>query len=344
MAIFYVFYTLNTTTSPGSGLHDRLSRFSISPTNPNQALSTSESALITQYDEAGNHNAGDLHFGSDGYLYVSLGDEGGSGNQYANAQRIDKDFFSGILRLDVDGRAGNLSPNTHPAVGAGTYRIPSDNPFAGASSFNGLAVDPAKVRTEFWAVGLRNPWRFAFDANTGYLYCADVGQSDREEIDIIRKGGNYGWDYGEGNSLYSWSSPPPGAVLINPILDYRRIGSTGDSTREGNCVIGGIVYRGNRLTDLWGQYIFGDYASGNIWALQYDGVSATNFRRITGVTQPSAFGADPSNGDVLIAEHYSGIIRRLIYSSGTTDNLPSDFGRHGSFCQSGNAGSTGGDS
>jgi glucose/arabinose dehydrogenase len=327
---FYVFYTLNTTTPEGSGFHDRLSRFSISATNPNQAVATSESALITQFDEAGNHNAGDLHFAPDGYLYVSLGDEGGSGNQYDNAQRIDKDFFSGILRLDVDGRPGSLNPNAHPAVG-GSYRVPSDNPFVGASAFNGLAVDPRKVRTEFWAVGLRNPWRFSFDAHTGYLYCADVGQSDREEIDIIVKGGNYGWDHTEGNLAYSWNRPPSGAVLINPILDYKRNGSTGDSTREGNCVIGGIVYRGNRLTDLWGHYVFGDYASGNIWAVQYDGVSATNFRRLTGVSEPSGFGADPSNGDLLITEHSSGIIRRLIYSSATTNNLPGTLAETGAF-------------
>jgi hypothetical protein len=120
-------------------------------------------------------------------------------------------------------------------------------------------------------------------------------------------------------------------VLINPILDYKRNGSTGDSTREGNCVIGGIVYRGNRLTDLWGHYVFGDYASGNIWAVQYDGVSATNFRRLTGVSEPSGFGADPSNGDLLITEHSSGIIRRLIYSSATTNNLPGTLAETGAF-------------
>jgi uncharacterized repeat protein (TIGR03806 family) len=327
---FFVFYTLSTTTAQGSGLHDRVSRFSISSSNPNQALSSSEEPLITQYDQAGNHNAGDLHFGPDGYLYVSLGDEGGSGNQYANAQRIDKDFFSGILRLDVDSRPGSLAPNAHPAINGG-YRIPSDNPFVGASSFNGLAIDPSKVRSEFWAVGLRNPWRFSFDPNTGNMYCADVGQSDREEVNIIRKGGNYGWDYRDGNHSYSWNPPPAGAVLTAPILDYRRIGSSGDSTREGNCVIGGFVYRGSRFTELWGHYLFGDYASGNVWALQYDGVNATNFRRLTGVSSPSAFGADPTNGDVLIAEHSSGIIRRLVNSAGSASNLPAMLADTGAF-------------
>ena len=187
--LFYIFYTLQTSTAAGSGLHDRLSRFQTSPSNPGQALVGSEVPLITQFDEADNHNAGDLHFGPDGYLYVSLGDEGGGGYDFnRNSRTITKDFFSGILRIDVDKRPGNLVPNSHPASSS-EYLVPADNPFVGATSFSGVAINPSNVRTEFWAVGMRNPWRFSFDPVTGRLFSGDVGESLREEINLIAKGG-----------------------------------------------------------------------------------------------------------------------------------------------------------
>src|SRR5438034_9693638 len=254
---FFLFYTLHTITAAGSGFHDRLARFEISPTDPNAVLPDSEVPLITQFDEADNHNGGDIHFGPDEYLYVSLGDEGGGGGEFGNTQRIDKDFFSGILRIDVDQRAGSLPSNPHPASSA-NYAVPADNPFVGATSFNGSSVDPARVRTEFWAVGLRNPWRFSFDSLTGHLYCGDVGEDSREEIDLIVKGGNYGWNYREGTVRRS-GSPPDGVTFVEPILDYGR--------GSGACVIGGAVYRGSRMPQLFGEYIFGDFVRGSIWAL-----------------------------------------------------------------------------
>src|SRR5262249_29174701 len=149
-------------------------------------------------------------FGPDGYLYMSVGDEGGGNDAQNNSQRIDKDVYSGILRLDVDQRPDSLSPNPHPAIHAGTYKIPPDNPFVGATSFNGLPVDPTLVRTEFWAVGMRHPWRMSFDNVTGLVYSGDVGQDSYEELNIIRKGGNYGWAYREGNhpALKANLAPP----------------------------------------------------------------------------------------------------------------------------------------
>src|SRR5437867_5643196 len=188
---FFVSYTY----PPGSGTrYDRLSRFEASPTNPNAALPASEVVLWQQLDEAVNHNSGDLHFGPDGYLYGTLGDEGGGDDQYNNSQRIDKDFFSAMFRIDVDNRPDSLPANPHPSntnnpTGTINYSIPSDNPFVGATSFNGQPVDPANVRTEFYAVGLRNAWRFSFDPVTGLIWLADVGQNLWEEVDIIVKGG-----------------------------------------------------------------------------------------------------------------------------------------------------------
>ncbi|HYE31193.1 MAG TPA: PQQ-dependent sugar dehydrogenase, partial [Methylomirabilota bacterium] len=207
---FYLFYTANK-----PALEDRLSRFKVSETNPNLADRASEVILFSQPDQAGNHNGGDIHFGPDGYLYVSLGDEGGGNDQYNNSQLIDKDLFAGILRIDVDRREGNLDPNPHPAIPQPfQYAIPADNPFVGVSTFNGRAVNPANVRTEFWAVGLRNPWRMAFDGST--LYAGDVGQNALEEVDVIVKGGNYGWAYREG-TRNGPKAAPAGFTSIPPI-------------------------------------------------------------------------------------------------------------------------------
>ncbi|MEO8428304.1 MAG: PQQ-dependent sugar dehydrogenase [Verrucomicrobiota bacterium] len=313
---FYAFYTLNTTTAPGGGLHDRLSRFEISPTNPNQGLANSGQPLITQRDDAGNHNGGDLHFGPDGYLYISLGDEGAGNDSLNNSQRITKDFFSGMLRIDVDKRPGNLEPNPHSAIstnatGLAFYAVPADNPFIGVTNFNGNAVDPSKVHTEFWAVGLRNPWRFSIDPVTGVIYCGDVGQDTREEIDIIVKGGNYGWNFREGKIARPGSpAPPAGFTSINPIHDYPR--------SLGFSVTGGVVYRGNRFAQIYGDYIFADYGSGNLWALRYDGINPAAVRLLMVEKDISAFGVDPSNGDILICDIGEDVIKRLSYNSTNT--------------------------
>jgi len=321
---FYVYYTLATTTATGTGFHDRLARFEISPTNPNQALSDSELPLISQYDEANNHNGGDLHFGPDGYLYVSLGDEGGGSDNFGNSQRIDGDFFSAMLRIDVDQLPGSLAPNAHPAVHPSTYAIPADNPFVGATSFNGTAIISDQVRSEFWAVGLRNPWRFSFDPATGRIYCGEVGQGAWEEIDIIVRGGNYGWNYREGAHAFI-GAPPSGVSLIEPIHEYSH--SSGDL-----CVIGGLVYRGAKIPQLFGDYVFGDYETGNIWALHYDGSNATNFRKLTGISAICAFGQDPSNQDILMGRmHHAEPICRLVYREDVATPLPPTLTDTGAF-------------
>jgi glucose/arabinose dehydrogenase len=311
---FYVWWTLNTTTAAGTGLHDRLSRFRVS-IDPNVADPNSEQALISQRDEAGNHNGGQLAFGSDGYLYLSIGDEGAANDQFQNSQRIDKDFFSGIFRLDVDQRAGSLLPNPHASVHAGTYRVPVDNPFVGATSFNGTAANAAAVRTELWATGLRNPWRFAFDSATGQLWCADVGQGDREEIDVIVRGGNYGWNYREGAIARPGSNSPPAAAsatFLPPIWDYPR--------SQGQSVTGGFVYRGPLHPALLGKYLFADFASGRIWALDPDGENPVPDSRVQLLATDSgiaSFGLNPATGDILLADLSEGSIRRLVASAGT---------------------------
>jgi hypothetical protein len=150
-------------------------------------------------------------------------------------------------------------------------------------------------------VGFRNPWRFSFDALTGKLYLGDVGQSNREEIDIVEKGKNYGWAFREG-TIATGKLPPPGAVATDPIWDYGRA--------EGGAVIGGVVYRGSHLPELTGAYIFGDYASGNIWALQGSGPYTAS--KLAVDPGPASFGVDPRNGDVLIASFQSHAVKRLV--------------------------------
>ncbi len=326
---FYVYYSTTATTPvPGgtNAAHQRLSRFSVSPANPDLALPNSEQTILTLFDQAGNHNGGSLHFGPDGYLYLSLGDEGDGDDRLNNSQIIDKDFWSGIIRIDVDNQPGNLAPNPHPAISPGTYSVPVDNPYVGVTTWYGSNLVPAKVRTEFYAIGLRNPWRMSFDPLTGWLYCGDVGQGAREEIDVIVKGGNYGWAFREG-FIAGPKPTPPGATAINPILDYGR----GSGTNQGSSVSGGVVYRGSRIPALYGHYIFADYVSGNVWATRYDGTNATPFVRLTGELGVAGFGTDPSNGDVLLADQNDDTIKRLVFTTVSGQRYPETLDGTGAF-------------
>lgn len=343
---FYLFYTTDVTTSQGTGRHDRLARFEIDSANPNAGLPLSEFPLISQWDLDWNHNGGDVHFGPDGYLYVSTGDEGGSGDNRNNSRFINKGFFSAILRIDVDRKPGSLEPNAHPAVhtdgqGQAYYAIPADNPFIGATSFNGSPIDPNTVRTEFWAVGLRNPWRMSFDPVTGILYCADVGQGAREEVNIIEGGRDYGWKYKEGFINHAGGIPAntvQESDLTPPIIDYPRTTSASTAIPGGHAqgfsITGGVVYNGDRFSQLKGLYVFGDFGSSRIFALRYDPETgqAQAFQQLTSANQPAAFGLDPSNGDVLIAR-LGGTVSRLIYSNNpvTGDPLPLQLSQTGAF-------------
>jgi uncharacterized repeat protein (TIGR03806 family) len=324
----YVWYTLTATTAAGGGLHDRLARFRVSAADANVADSNSEQPLITQRDEASNHNGGQLLFGPDGYLYLSLGDEGGANDQFQNSQRIDRDFFSGVLRIDVDRRAGSLPPNAHAAVHADTYSIPSDNPFVGVTSYNGQSVNALAARTEFWATGLRNPWRMSFDPATGQLWCGDVGQGAREEIDVIVRGGNYGWNYREGTIAGPRANPPSNTSFMAPIWDY-------PNPAQGQSVTGGLVYRGSRYPSLIGHYLFADFVSGRIWALQPDGlnpVADANVQLLTTDGGISSFAVDPSNGDILLCDLVDGVIKRLVATDATSGTpLPPTLSATGAF-------------
>jgi uncharacterized repeat protein (TIGR03806 family) len=331
---FFVFYSVNI----DGARHQRLSEFACSAGNPNLADPASEKIFIQQADDYDNHNGGCVQFGPDGYLYVSFGDEGDQNDAGDNSQRITKDFWSSMIRIDVNVDPANyesnpnLRPNAHVSVvlesisGNPRYKVPADNPWVGATSFNGLPVTPANVRTEFWAVGLRNPWRFSFDTN-GDLWLGDVGGGSWEEINRIEGGGNYEWAYREGITGQGprWGQRPVGWTGDDPPLYAYGHGS---GTFQGNSVTGGVVYRGTRLPALTGKYIFADYSSGHIWSLD-PAIGASSVQRIAGEGGIAGFGTDPSNGDVLLAD-LNGQVRRLV-SQAVDDGFPSTLTETGLF-------------
>jgi glucose/arabinose dehydrogenase len=332
---FYITYDFTINENGATKAFDRIARFRVSQNNANQADPSTHTPMVTQLDEADNHNGGDLHFGSDGYLYVSLGDEGGANDQYDNARYINKDFFSAILRLDVDLKPGSLTPNPHSqasttypsAVHAGTYAIPPDNPFIGATSHNGFTFNSNTVRTEFWACGLRNPWRFSFDPPTGRMFIADVGQDAWEEIDLGQAGGDYGWSYYEGNhNGPRIATLPAGTSYVFPIYEY----SHGTGNFQGNSVTGGVLYRGSKFSELFEAYIFCDFIDGHMWALrQNNGVWSASL--LATETNIVSFGTDPRNGDALFANIGSGKIERLVRTGTTGTNPPALLSQTGAF-------------
>ncbi len=289
---YFVCYSLRI----GGQLHQRVSRFD----------GQGEQPLITQRDPAGNHNGGDLHFGPDGYLYISVGDGGGANDVFDNARFINKDFHAAILRIDVDKKLGSLPPNPHPAVHAGTYTVPADNPFAGATTHHGAAIDPSTVRTEIWATGLRNVWRFSFDPPTGRLFAGDVGQNLYEEVDLIIKGGDYGWSHREGLHAFDLGPgkdmPPPNFKPIDPVFEYPR--STGLS------ITGGCVYHGGRFPELKGAYFCADYAFGRVIVLR-EADGGWKDEIIAFEPAITCISRDPRDGELLFCNMAKGSVMRL---------------------------------
>ena len=294
--LFFVGYNLQL---PG-GLSYRVSRFSVSPINPNLAVATSEVPFITQGYSGTDAQCDDILFGLDGYLYIGVAD------QYAESggslQRIDQGLFGGVLRIDVDQRPGSVAPNPGTMVST-NYAIPPDNPFIGATNFNSAPLVPAKVRTEFYAVGLKRPWRMTCDRATGVLYAGDPGANVQDKVAVIVKGGNYGWPYREGTAPGPQvSQTPRNFAVINPIYQIPKHAAT----------IGGVVYYGQRFPQLQGAFIFGDWLNGPIRALHYAGTNMVQAQLLASQGGIAAFGIDPSNGDVLPVNYNNGLILRLV--------------------------------
>ncbi|MFN0069660.1 MAG: PQQ-dependent sugar dehydrogenase [Limisphaerales bacterium] len=302
--------TARTATTAGSQNAIQLLRLTIPP-GAAAVDPASQTFIFAQPDFSNTHNGGDLHFGPDGYLYVSCGDELPAAKDItANRQPLDVGFFGGILRIDVDRRPGNLPANPHPAATA-NYLVPADNPFVGLTSYQGIVYDPAKVCTEFWAVGFRNPWRMSFDPPTGRLFAGEVGGGWVEEINLVERGENYGWPYLEGDYPNQPNLLATGFTSRPPLVSYDRLG-----VYLGAAVIGGVVYRGAEFPPLHGRYLFGDSRQGHIWAIDPDSpVQPPPMERLATDIGLSAFGRDPRDGGVLVVNFMDGRIKKLAYVS-----------------------------
>lgn len=301
---FYVFYSLKV----GGKLHQRISRFK-ADAEGRRGDPLSEEPLISQPDPASNHNAGDLHFGPDGYLYIACGDGGAADDRFDTSRKIDEGFHSAVYRIDVDRRRGNLPPNPHEAVcldasGQPRYLVPADNPFLRVRQHRGEPVDPARLRTETWATGLRNVWRMTYDAPTRRWFCGDVGQNELEEINILVPGGDYGWSLREARKPFARAKGKAGSGrLIDPIFQYGR--------DLGASVTGGILYRGRALPELQGAYVYADFASGRVFALREQAGRWEN-RQLAKDASVAGFGTHPVTGDLLICSMGGGTVRKLV--------------------------------
>lgn len=274
---FYVDYTTETNNQRST----YISRFQVDPTNPNKALTNSELIILQVSQPYSNHNAGQIIFGPDGYLYVTLGDGGGANDPSSNGQNL-KTLLGSILRIDVN----------NPQNGK-NYGIPLDNPFVNNS--NGYLE-------EIYAYGFRNPYRLSYDKNSNLFFIGDVGQNKYEEVDILQKGGNYGWNIKEGYHCFITSQCDSNG-LIDPIFEYNH--------SLGIAIIGGYVYRSSELSNLSGTYIFGDYVSGRIWSLDFQNGNKVNEILKINITITS-FGID-NTGNVYILD-INGNIYQIIRS------------------------------
>lgn len=232
---FFIYYT--TKKEPHVSI---ISRFKVSSDDPNRAMAASEEEVLRIPQPYWNHNGGTIAFGPDGYLYVGLGDGGAGNDPHKNAQNLGT-LLGSILRIDVNTKSADRA-----------YGIPADNPF----------VNRDGARPEIYAYGLRNIWRMAFDRETGHLWASDVGQNLWEEINIVRKGGNYGWNLREAAHPFGQDGVDARDDLIEPIWEYDH--------EVGKSITGGNVYRGKKLPGLAGHYLYGDYVTGRLWALNYD--------------------------------------------------------------------------
>jgi glucose/arabinose dehydrogenase len=237
---FFVFYT--TQESPHTTV---ISRFKVSKDNPNQADPNSEEQILAVQHPYWNHKGGTICFGPDGFLYIAIGDGGAGNDPHGNGQNL-QTLLGKVLRIDVDRKEQGLN-----------YAIPKDNPFIGK-----MAKNQPIARPEIYAYGIRNIWRMAFDRQTGVLWAADVGQNLWEEIDLIVKGGNYGWNLRESKHEFAPNNTGNAPGLIDPIWEYDH--------DTGKSITGGVVYRGKKFPELVGHYLYADYVTGHLWALKYD--------------------------------------------------------------------------
>jgi glucose/arabinose dehydrogenase len=266
-----------------------ISRYSVSTTDGDLADPSSATILLVIRQPFNNHNGGELQFGPDGYLYIGMGDGGSGGDPMNKAQDL-ASFLGKILRIDVDSGL--------------PYAIPRSNPFAAVGGSN---------RPEVWAYGLRNPWRFSFDRQTGDLWIADVGQNLYEEVDLQPRssigGENYGWRKMEGMHCYNPPSDCRDASMTLPIIEYTHV--------NGNCSItGGYRYRGSRFPLMQGLYFFGDYCSGVIWGASANDDGTWSVHQLLKTALKITTFGEGVDGELYVADE-SGIIYSIVDTTAT---------------------------
>jgi glucose/arabinose dehydrogenase len=292
------FFFVNYTSSISGSLRSYIDRYQVSATNPDSAVRSSQFQILSLAQPYSNHNGGSIAFGPDGFLYLGFGD-GGSGNDPGNRAQNRAELLGKILRIDVD----RTTVTTN-------YAIPSTNPFFGNTQ---------GWREEIFAYGLRNPWKFSFDAQTGDIWCGDVGQDTREEIDIITIGGNFGWRLMEGFICTPGVNPgcADTAGLIRPVWDYPNAGSD-------ISVTGGYVYRGAAIPSVQGKYFCADYGSGKIWMLTRTGPNSATAQLVSDEAYSiSSFGVDQTNELYLLSYSSAGRLYKLNGPSTNTGEEPS---------------------
>jgi len=252
-----------------------LSRFTVDKKDPDKIAADSEVELMRITQPWGNHNGADLLFGKDGYLYFSLGDGGAGGDPLNSGQDLST-LLGTILRIDIDKQDKGKK-----------YAVPKDNPFVGKTG----------AQPEIWAYGLRNVWRMCFDTKTDELWAGDVGQNAWEEIDLIVKGGNYGWRIREGAHKFGRGTEEA-PDLIDPVVEYAQ------SRADGRSVTGGVMHRGTSIKGLDGVYVFGDYESGRVWGVtRGDDGKVTEYSILCDTKRRiSSFGYN-TRGELLFCNH-----------------------------------------
>ncbi len=309
----YLSYT--ETGSGGAPQRSVISRFTSADLGATFAGGSEERLLVLDQPYT-NHNGGGLAFGPDGYLYLGFGDGGSGGDPLNAGQRLNTNLGK-FLRVDVNVPA------------AQRYGIPADNPFAADATPCNLAgsahTAPTGTRcAEIYAWGFRNPWRWSFDPVSGELWAGDVGQGAREEVDLVVRGGNYGWKLREGFVCYSPSTNCPTAGLIDPVVDYPR--------SEGVSITGGFVYRGTAIPQLVGRFIFGDYSSGRVWALTSDGQGGYTSTLLVDTSFGIASFAQLHDGEVYVLDVFTGQFHQLVpMGTPPADTFPQRLSQTGCF-------------
>jgi glucose/arabinose dehydrogenase len=271
---FYVYYSSQ--NEPRTSI---VSRFTVSKDDPNRADPDSEQVVMKIPQPFSNHNGGSITFGHDGYLYIGLGDGGGRNDPMGHGQNVGS-WMGSLLRIDVDRKSETQN-----------YGIPADNPF----------VSREGALPEIYAYGFRNIWRLSTDRKTGRIWAADVGQDLWEEINIVQAGGNYGWSSRESLHAFGNKDLAGKDPLVQPVWEYDH--------RVGKSITGGIVYRGDRLKELQGKYVYADFVSGKIWALELDEASGAvkqNLLVVPGGLPVLAFGEDEAGEIYYMLETING--------------------------------------